>query len=108
MMATEREISNIFEWLKTTKHVCVNVEWLGACISWLKSRRTTQANLTMVSKTCFHEPGATSCPGLPIVPGENLRSQEPGTMSSRDIMAGIEKFWRGRIKEQISFYFVLF
>ncbi len=53
MIATEREISNIFEWLKTTKHVFVNVDWLGACISWLKSRGRTQRNFDMVSKCAY-------------------------------------------------------
>ena len=53
MAATEQEIVNIFEWLETIKLVTVNIEWLGACISWLKSRSTARGNLNMVSKcTC--------------------------------------------------------
>ena len=53
MAATEQEIVNIFEWLETTKLVTVNIEWLEACISWLKLRSTARGNLNMVSKcTC--------------------------------------------------------
>jgi hypothetical protein len=53
MAATEQEIVNIFEWLETTKLVTVNIEWLEACISWLKSRSTARGNLDMVGKyTC--------------------------------------------------------
>ncbi|CAB3977315.1 recQ-mediated genome instability 1 [Paramuricea clavata] len=55
MAATEQEIVNIFEWLETTKLVTVNIEWLEACISWLKSRGTARGNLNMQLKDDIYE-----------------------------------------------------
>ena len=52
--ATELEISGTLKWLKTARNVVVNVEWLEACISWLKSCNTASQDLNMVSKCSFY------------------------------------------------------
>ena len=46
-MAAEREITYVFEWLKNTKHVTIDIRWLEACISWLKMH-AGNGNVTVV------------------------------------------------------------